>query len=778
MYKWILPVLLLSANFSFAQKRTELKLEEIMAGDEFIGRQPENIKWTKDGLYILFDWNPFNQPQGSTYAYDIKNQKRDSVTADFLINHPIDHDQNSFFTQLYTVNGNLYRLDPDSKKARVVIQSSERIQHLQRFNNDLLYFSKGDGFFSYSVKDGAIVQILQFVQGEKPEEKSKNHLQRQQEELFDHIRNNERDKDWKKEHDLFRELTNKIVYYSKGSISNIQISPDGKYLSYRIDYYPENKQTEVQHNISADGYTYIRKARPKVSDEDPSHSFHIFNLLTDSSLAIDFSKLSDIRKKPAYLKIYGDTVPEYQSNRKIIMHSIHYSDDGKRNVMDIRSYDNKDRWLVEIDLQTGTVRELEHQHDEAWIGGPGISGWNMVEGTLGFLKDNETIYFQSEESGFSHLYTYNPGTGKKTALTSGNWEVLRAMLSEKGDKFYLTTNKSHPGNQSFYYLNISDKKLTPVFENDGAYEVVASPDEKYLAVRYSYSNKPWELYLSPNKAAASLKQITHSTTAAFDSYDWYDPKIVEISGQAESPVYARLYEADPSVKNNAAVIFVHGAGYLQNAHKYWSTYHREYLFHNFLRDQGFTVIDIDYRASSGYGRDHRTAIYRHMGGADLDDQLLGKKYLVDSLGIDPERVGIYGGSYGGFITLMALLTKPGEFKCGAALRAVTDWNHYNHEYTSNILNSPGTDSIAYRKSSPIYFAENLEDRLLILHGMIDDNVQFQDVVRLSQRFIELRKTNWEMAVFPVEAHGFKTTSSWIDEYRRIYELFLEELITE
>ena len=124
---------------------------------------------------------------------------------------------------------------------------------------------------------------------------------------------------------------------------------------------------------------------------------------------------------------------------------------------------------------------------------------------------------------------------------------------------------------------------------------------------------------------------------------------------------------------------------------------------------------------------------------------------------------------------MALLTEPGKFKCGAAIRSVTDWAHYNHEYTSNILNTPVTDSIAFRRSSPIYFAEGLQDHLLMLHGVLDDNVQFQDVVRLSQRLIELGKENWELALFPLEPHGFKEASSWIDEYKRILKLFEENL---
>jgi dipeptidyl aminopeptidase/acylaminoacyl peptidase len=187
--------------------------------------------------------------------------------------------------------------------------------------------------------------------------------------------------------------------------------------------------------------------------------------------------------------------------------------------------------------------------------------------------------------------------------------------------------------------------------------------------------------------------------------------------------------------------------------------------------KGYTVLDIDYRASSGYGRDWRTGIYRHMGGKDLSDQIDGAQFLIDNYNIDPEKIGMYGGSYGGFITLFAMFKHPDVISSGAALRSVTDWAHYNHGYTSNILNTPIEDPIAYERSSPIYFAEGLEGDLLIAHGMIDTNVHFQDVVRLAQRLIELGKDNWEMALYPVENHGFTTPSSWTDEYKRILKLF-------
>jgi len=146
---------------------------------------------------------------------------------------------------------------------------------------------------------------------------------------------------------------------------------------------------------------------------------------------------------------------------------------------------------------------------------------------------------------------------------------------------------------------------------DGAHEVILSPDESTLLVRYSYKNKPWELYLADNKKNTSLSQITFSTTDSFKAYPWREPEVITFKAQDGTTVYARLYQPKTENKNKAAVLFVHGAGYLQNAHNYWSKYLREYMFHNLLADLGYTVLDIDYRASEGYGRDFRTGIYRN-----------------------------------------------------------------------------------------------------------------------------------------------------------------------
>ncbi|MCB0585682.1 MAG: DPP IV N-terminal domain-containing protein, partial [Phaeodactylibacter sp.] len=198
--------------------------------------------------------------------------------------------------------------------------------------------------------------------------------------------------------------------------------------------------------------------------------------------------------------------PEYDKPKPVIILGPVFSEDGKAAVV-VRSQDNKDRWIATLNLEQGTLNQLDWQHDEAWVGGPGIVNWEFSAGTLGWL-DEELLYFQSEATGFSHFYTVNVRTGEKRALTNGAWEVHDVQLSRDKRFFYLTASAEGPHELHFYRLPVGGGKLEKITSRPGNHEVSLSPDERYLAIRYSYSNQPWELYLMENKPGAEMERLT------------------------------------------------------------------------------------------------------------------------------------------------------------------------------------------------------------------------------------------------------------------------------
>ena len=460
------------------------------------------------------------------------------------------------------------------------------------------------------------------------------------------------------------------------------------------------------------------------------------------------------------------TTTPASTERDIQMSPPVWSEDGAKAVIGARSADNKDRWIFALDPATGKTRTLVNIHDDAWVGGSRRGG-----STLGWMKNDREVYFISEKTGYAQLYAVPFESGEPRRLTTGNWEVLNVHQSRDKSKFYLIANADGPADQFLYEMPGDGGPLTRISKAPGKHTAVLSPDEHWIADVYSYSNKPPDLYVQENRPQQDLRRLTTSPSTEFNQYPWQDPPIVTIPARDGVKVPARMYKPANYSKGGPAVIFVHGSGYLQNVDHKWSMYYHEYMFHHLLKERGYLVLDVDYRGSAGYGRDWRTAVYQHMGGKDLDDIVDAARYAAAQHGTDPKKIGLYGGSYGGFITLMAMFTQPDVFAAGAALRPVTDWATYNHGYTSDILNTPQTDPEAYRRSSPIFFAEGLQGALLICHGMVDTNVEFQDTVRLTQRLIELHKENWSVAPYPVEDHSFVLASSWTDEYKRILKLF-------
>ncbi|MEM6289478.1 MAG: prolyl oligopeptidase family serine peptidase, partial [Bacteroidota bacterium] len=562
----------------------------------------------------------------------------------------------------------------------------------------------------------------------------------------------------------------KPYYVGSKQVGQLQVDPTARFVTFTLADRAEADRTLMVDYVTETGAAEEIRARPKVGGERTGATLYVQDLARDTTYAVDVTTLPGAFDPPDYEREAG---VEADSARVYLPFGPRWSPDGRHAVVDVRTVDNKDRWLARLDPEAGTLSLLDRQRDEAWVAGPGISWWGGTSAG-GWIPGTSLYWFQSERTGWSHLTTVDAASGEVEALTSGAFEVSSPVLNREASHWIFQSSEGDLGQRHVYRMAVGGGPRERLTDGVGRWDFALAPDDQTLALLHSTATRPPDVYLARLGAeglSAGAERVTASATEAWEAYPWRDAEIVEIPASDGARVPARIYRPPAGVEpNGAAVLFVHGAGYLQNAHRWWSSYVREYQFHNLLADRGYVVLDVDYRASAGYGRDWRTAVYRHMGGRDLQDYVDASRYLNDAFGIDPERVAIYGGSYGGFLTLMALFTEAEHFGAGAALRSVTDWAHYNDTYTRNILNTPQRDPEAFERSSPIEFASGLEDPLLMTHGLVDDNVQPQDIFRLSQRLIEMGKRDWELAIAPVEPHGYVEPTSWADKLHRILDL--------
>ena len=754
-----------------------LTVDHIMQGPNLYGYTPSNVRWAGDNQRIFFDWKQHSEPidkDPDTYVVQRDGSGLKKLTDDEKrlappANGTFDKTKSR---RTYTQTGDLWIYEYRNDQARRLTRTQENETN-PRFTADglRLTFVRANNLFALTLADGFIEQLTDIRTGPATDEERKGtdqqeYLKAEEQALLEIVKQRAARKKELEERRKRENPRKPFRLTARQTVVALQLSPDEKYVLISVRESAEGSKTAAVPNyITLDAYAEQLPTRTKVGDRQAATRLAMMDVKTGEAKWFDAGFKTKEKDKEG---------KEKEIPRPVSWGAIQFSEDGKNAVAMVRAQDNKDAWLMALDLAAGKAKALANQHDDAWVRGDLMS-------QFGFLKDDRHVWFVSEQSGYAHLWKVAVDGGDPIQMTTGNWEIQDVKLSADRAFFYLETNEVHPGEQHVYRMSTEGGERLKLTALVGRHEAVLSPDEKQAAILYSAANKPTELYAMPAQPGFEMKQLTVSPSPAFSKFSWTAPPVVTIPARDGASIYARLYKPANFAKGGPAVVFVHGAGYLQNAHNWWSSYSREYLFHHLLMERGYAVLDLDYRASAGYGRDWRTGIYRHMGGKDLTDQVDGVKWLVEQHGVDPKRIGIYGGSYGGFITLMALFTTPDVFAAGAALRPVTDWAQYNHPYTANILNEPQKDREAYQRSSPIYFAQNLKGALLICHGMVDLNVHFQDSVRLAQRLIELRKENWELAVYPVEDHGFVQPSSWADEYKRILKLFetnLKKVVAE
>jgi dipeptidyl aminopeptidase/acylaminoacyl peptidase len=785
------------ASQSHTSTDVALTMEQIMSDPDWMGTNPTSPYWSADSKTIYYSRKQLGTPVKDLWQLNPDsegNGNKVSLAAMHLNNHGKAVYSQDRKSVAWLFKGNLFVKNLATAQTKQLTRGTLNASKLMFLNDGRIAFRSGNQFIAIDIDSGMseVLASWLFDKAPKANQKPKDYLAEQQIDLieFVQVKRNNRVHQFNYQQALSEQnssITPRSFYLpEKQRTVEASLSPNGNWVivSVRKDLPTRTDEDIMPDYIGEDGRIKTQSVRRRVADATSSgQTLWLFDLQNGNKRKLGFQGLpgynddvlAEVKRENAEAK--GE---DYQTNRlprdiKLMVDSgwdqsaIQWHNNGDNVAIMLESWDNKDRWITTVDFDRKTLVSQDRLQDEAWI--------NYRFNNFGWLNNQTALYFLSERSGYSQLYTKS-FDGQRTPLTSGKYEISSPTLSQNDQYIYFTANKKHPGIYEIYRVEISTGKIEALTDLNGKSTYVLSPDENALLLTHSKVTQPPELYHLDLADGNKATRLTNTSSEAFNSIPWVAPKIVPVkSTHTVEPIYSRVYmPADFNQgEKRRAVIFSHGAGYLQNSHLGWSIYFREFMFHSLLVQQGYVVMDMDYRASAGYGRDWRTAIYRQMGKPEIEDLQDGVDWLVENANVDRGRIGTYGGSYGGFMTFMALFTKPELFQAGAALRPVSDWAHYNHGYTSNILNTPDVDPIAYERSSPIYFAEGLNKPLLINAPMLDNNVFFVDVVRLVQRLIELEKTDFETAIYPVESHGFIQPSSWLDEYRRIYKLFEDNL---
>ncbi len=483
---------------------------------------------------------------------------------------------------------------------------------------------------------------------------------------------------------------------------------------------------------------------------------------------------------------------------------VHWHPSGEKLLVLYEPRDLKSLHFLSADPATGNTDTLFTVRDQKWV--------NIHNTFIRWSEEGDCFYYTSEESGWNHIYRYDWKSGDVKKLTGGDWEVTSIQLVEDdGDIWYTSTEKSTAERHLYRLEKDGDKyRVTP---GRGYYRSYLSKDAETAAALYSNPLNPWDIYILENlrgnecgpggekedsrnvqligtpadwpvpgglrrvtsAPSADLKDIDIAVPVYFTLPSLHDGKTISAlalfpSGFERSDI-EKMISGEPveyGAEKLPAIISVHGGGYSQSVAMSWRW---RTLFDTYLVNcKDYIVLDLDYRGSSGYGRDWRTDVYLDIGISDLEDEITGLEMLKSLPAVDPERIGIWGWSYGGYMTTLALLKKPEAFRAGAAVAPVNRWQNYDTHYTEERLGIPSENADAYKQGNPLTYAEDLKNHLLIIHGMLDDNVHFQDTVLLVDAMIA-SGVDFEVMFYPGGRHGIRSDDSRIHLFRKITRHF-------
>jgi dipeptidyl-peptidase-4 len=386
-----------------------------------------------------------------------------------------------------------------------------------------------------------------------------------------------------------------------------------------------------------------------------------------------------------------------------------------------------------------------------------------------FYEKKRQFLWGSEKDGHMHLYMYNLDGTPIRQVTKGNWEVIDLLgVDEKKGRIYFTANEGSVLEQHIYRIDEDGTNLKRISTEEGTHEAVMSPDKKFYIEKYSSAVRPTRGAIF-DVTGRRVFDLGDQSTGEFATLQLPAPEFGTVQKEDLSFNYrlVRPLNFDPT-KRYPVIVFVYGGPHSQVVKKSWT---RNDLYFRWLTEQGYIVFALDNRGSFGRGKAWEEPLLKRMGKIELEDQMVGVDYLKTLSFVDPDRIGIWGWSYGGYMTLEALFNRGDVFKAGVSVAPVSDWRLYDSIYTERYMKLPKDNEEGYTASAPL---NNLDGytagRLLLMHGDADDNVHMQNSVTLVRKLISAGK-DFDYMVYPQKEHGITGSADRLFLYKKMSAFF-------
>jgi dipeptidyl-peptidase-4 len=442
---------------------------------------------------------------------------------------------------------------------------------------------------------------------------------------------------------------------------------------------------------------------------------------------------------------------------------------GRHIAVQRQSRDQQELVLLVFDIATGEPREVLAEHAETFIN---------LHDDLRFLEHSAQFLWSSERPGYRHLYLYGLDGAEVRQLTRGDWEVTELeAVDEAGGWVYFTGTREGPGQRHLYRVPLAGGEVRQLTRRTGKHDVQMAESGHAYVDSFSSGRQPTQVSVhdAGGKRLAWLSENAVSGDHPYAPYlaghgDRVRGTLSARDGQSLHWQLMRPTDFDPG-RRYPVIVRVYGGPTVQIVTDSWSW---KLLVEQFWVQQGYLVFTLDNRGVQHYGKAFQKPVYKRLGVVDTEDQLRGVEWLKQQGYVDGERIGVFGWSYGGYLTLMAMMQSPGTFAAGVAVAPVTDWALYDTHYTERYMGTPQADAEAYRLGDVLTYAGQLSDPLLLVHGMADDNVLFTHTTRLMES-LQQAAIPFELMTYPGGKHSLVGENIRVHVYRTITDFFNRHL---